>query len=91
MADPVAEKAYYILVEGSTEGMALYTALRKAGCTCRISPVPRGLQACCGMALLVTPEHIDDVRSALEQLGMPGFVKIVEFENQINPKRDVYC
>jgi hypothetical protein len=43
------------------------------------------------MALLVTPEHIDDMRCALEQLGMPGFVKIVEFENQINPKRDVYC
>ena len=49
----MAEKAYYILVESSTAGWALYTALREAGCVARIAPVPRGLQACCGVSLLL--------------------------------------
>ncbi|MDO4501770.1 MAG: DUF3343 domain-containing protein [Coriobacteriia bacterium] len=87
----MAEKAYYILVESSTTGMALYQALRAAGCVARISPVPRGLQACCGVSLLVKPEHIDDVRAALDQPGMPPYEDVVELENQINPRRDVFC
>ena len=71
--------------------MALYTALRDAGCVARIAPVPRGLQACCGVSLLVKPEHIDAVRAALDLPGMPPNEGVVEMENQINPHRDVYC
>lgn len=85
------EKAYYILVESSTAGMALYQALRKQGCVVRISPVPRGLQACCGVSLLVKPQHIEAVRAALDLPGMPPNEGVVELENQINPRRDVFC
>lgn len=87
----MADKAYYILVEGTTEGMALYQALRGAGCFCRISPVPRGLQACCGLSILVNPEDIEAVRKVIDEPGMPGYVDIVELDNQIDPKRDRYC
>ncbi|MDO5334655.1 MAG: DUF3343 domain-containing protein [Coriobacteriia bacterium] len=86
-----SERSYYVLVEGTTEGMALYAALRDAGCKVRISPVPRGLQSCCGMSLLVKADDMPDVRAALELPGMPGYERIVEMENQINPNRDVYC
>ena len=85
------DTAFYILVESSTAGMALFTALRKEGCRVRISPVPRGLQACCGVALLVNPSDMPDVRRALELEGMPGYEGIVELENQLNPNRDVFC
>ena len=87
----MAEKAYYILVESSTAGWALYTALRDAGCVAHIAPVPRGLQACCGVSLLVKPEHIAAVRAALERPGMPSHEGVVELENQIDPHRDVFC
>ena len=82
---------YYILVESTTAGWALYSALKDAGCSCRIAPVPRGLQACCGMSVLVNSDAIDAVRAALNQPGMPGYIDIVEMENQYNPHRDVYC
>ena len=85
------DTAFYILVKSSTAGMALYSALRKEGCMVRISPVPRGLQACCGVSLLVKPVDMPAVRTALEKPGMPGYEDIVELENQINPNRDVYC
>lgn len=87
----MADTAFYILVESSTTGFALYQKLRDAGCKTRISPVPRGLQACCGMSLLVNPEDMPAVREALDAPGMPPYEDIVELENQINPKRDVYC
>ncbi|MDO4182289.1 MAG: DUF3343 domain-containing protein [Coriobacteriia bacterium] len=82
---------YYILVESTTQGWALYNALRAADCACRIAPVPRGLQACCGMAVLVESDAIEGVRAALAAPEMPGYVDIVQMENQYNPKRDVYC
>ena len=82
---------HYILVENTTEGWALYNALREAGCRCRIAPVPRGLQACCGMSVMVDDDDMGPVREALALPDTPGYVDIVEMENQYNPKRDVYC
>lgn len=83
--------AYYILVESTTAGWALYTALKEAGCSVRIAPVPRGFQACCGMSILVDPENIDGVRAALEAPGMPGYEDIVEHGIDLDPRRDRYC
>ena len=87
----MAGTSFYILVESSTAGMALYTALRAQGCKVRISPVPRGLQACCGVSLLVNPEDMPAVREALELPGFPPHEGVVELENQIDPHRDVFC
>ena len=87
----MAETAFYILVESTTAGMALYQHLRRAGCAVRISPAPRGLQACCGVSLLAEPEAMPAVRAALAEPGAPAYVDIVELPNQIDPHRDVYC
>lgn len=87
----MASTAFYILVESTTAGMALYSALRGHGCVVRISPAPRGVQVCCGVSLLVNPEDMPAVRAALELADTPGYVDIVELPNQIDPHRDVYC
>ena len=60
----MGKQVYYVLVESTTEGWALYNAIRNEGCKTRIAPVPRGLQACCGMALLVEQEDIQQVRQS---------------------------
>ena len=87
----MAATAFYILVNSTTEGMALYQALRARACKVRISPAPRGVQVCCGASLLVEPQDMPAVRAALQEPDVPGYVDIVELPNQINPHRDVYC
>lgn len=83
--------AYYILVESTTAGWALHNALKGEGCKVRIAPVPRGLQACCGMSILVNPEDMAPVREALAKPGMPGYERIEELQLDLDPKRDRYC
>lgn len=87
----MAQTAFYILVDSTTEGMALYSYLRAHGCAVRISPAPRGVQACCGVSLLVEPDAMPAVRLTLKADDAPAYVDIVELPNQIDPKRDVYC
>ena len=87
----MSSTVFYLLVESTTQGWSLYSFLRDAGCTCRIAPVPRGLQACCGMSVMVDAADMEAVRTALALSECPGYVDIVEMENQYNPKRDVYC
>lgn len=87
----MADTLFYILVDSTTAGMALYKALRGQGCKVRISPAPRGVQVCCGVSLLVNPQDMPAVRAALELPDTPPYVDIVELPNQIDPHRDVYC
>lgn len=87
----MAASAYYILVESTTAGWALYTALKGEGCAVRVAPVPRGLQACCGMSILVDPSNIDEVRAVLSKSGTPSYDAIVEHGLDLNPRRDRYC
>lgn len=82
---------YYILVESTTAGWSLYSFLKEQGCACRIAPVPRGLQACCGMSVLVKAADMDAVRIALKDPFAPSYVDIAEMENPYNARRDVYC
>ena len=87
----MSSTVFYLLVESTTQGWSLYQHLKGAGCACRIAPVPRGLQACCGMSVMVDAADMEAVRAALALSECPGYVDIVEMENQYNPKRDVYC
>ncbi len=87
MDDPV----FYILVKSATDGMALFEFLKDRGCRTRIAPVPRGLTACCGMSLLVTQEDMEQVRACIDEPESPGYERIVEMENHIDPHRDRYC
>ena len=87
----MAGTVHYVLVNSATEGMELYRHLKACGARARIAPVPRGLTACCGTSLLVEPDDIDAVRSALAVEGAPTYDRIVELENRIDPHRDRYC
>ncbi len=91
----VEEKAldtvFYVLVNNATEGMALYTYLRDAGCMVRIAPAPRGETTCCGMSLRVLPKDMPVVHEVLDCDDAPGYDRVVEVIDDINPNRDVYC
>ncbi len=91
----VEEKAsdtiFYVLVNNATEGMALYTFLRDAGCMVRIAPAPRGGTTCCGMSLRVCVPDMPAVYEALERDGAPGYDRVVELVDDIDPHRDIYC
>ncbi len=85
------DTVFYVLVRNATEGMALYDFLRSAGCRARIAPAPRGETTCCGMALRVAACDIAAVRCALAAEDAPGFDRVVELADDIDPHRDVYC
>lgn len=87
----MAELIYYVLVDSSTDGWELVRILKERGCECRIAPVPRGLQACCGMSILVKKEEIDKVREVLDSIETPRYVAIVERVNSYDPHRDAFC
>lgn len=86
----MSSTSFYILFFNHTDGMALYSYLRKQGYNVRISPAPRAATTCCGMSLLVDPADIEEVEHAVKQSDI-AIDRIVELENQINPNRDRYC
>lgn len=90
MSNP-ANTVFYVLVNSSTEGMALFLRLRQLGCKVRVAPAPRGHTACCGMSILVNAEDMPPVREALDADPSLDYDRIIELENQINPRRDVFC
>lgn len=86
-----AKTAFYILVNSSTEGMALYQALRARELSVRIAPAPRGQVACCGMSIMVEPSLMPAVRVALEEDPRLSYDRVVEVEDLRDPNRDAYC
>ncbi|MDO5023237.1 DUF3343 domain-containing protein [Slackia piriformis] len=88
MAD--THPAHYVLVRSHTEGFQLHGALRKAGFNVHIAPAPHGVQARCGMSILVKTDESKVVRAFIEEQRLP-IEGMIEIENAINPKRDTYC
>ena len=91
MSSEVSSTVFYVLVNSSTEGMALFMRLREAGCKVRVAPAPRGATTCCGMSIMVNPEDMPAVRAALEANPTWAYDRVVELPNDINPHRDRYC
>lgn len=87
----MAKTVFYVLVNSSTEGLALFRALRERSCKVRIAPAPRGHTACCGMSLLVEPADMPAVRSELAADPTLAYDRIIEIENTIDPHRDAFC
>lgn len=85
-----AKSAWYVLVRSHTEGFELYNRMKADGIPARIAPAPHGLQACCGMSLMLDEEHVEDARRFIEEASFP-IERIVEVDNAIDPKRDRYC
>lgn len=83
---------YYVLFDTNTDAMALDAAIRADHIPARISPTPYDAQrlAGCGVALLVTAEHIDAVRDCIAR-NDAKYREIVALPRQINPARDKFC
>ena len=90
MVDPALR--YYILFDNYEQGLALHTLLDENNLPNRIAPAPRCLKeaAACGMALLIGSEHIDLVRTCIEENG-GEYRAILPVEGQLLPHRDKYC
>lgn len=86
----MGEPSYYILFLDHTDGLELYTLLKREGYHIRISPAPRSATSCCGMSLLVSAGEIEEVRTFIKENAIT-IDRIVELDNQIDPKRDAYC
>lgn len=82
--------AWYVLVSSHTEGLGLYRRLRSAGFAVRIAPVPHGLQACCGMSVLVGEAEVDAVRAFMDRENCP-YEDVVRVEHAIDAGRDRFC
>lgn len=85
-----AGDAYYVLVRNHTEGFDLHGRLRRRGLDVRIAPAPHGLQACCGMSILVRPADKEAVCAAIAEEGVP-IEDVVKVAGAIDPARDRYC
>lgn len=60
----------YILVSSSTEGWELFDHIRQADIPARIAPVPRGIQACCGMCIRTEAMDAPRAERVAEQVGI---------------------
>lgn len=85
-----SQAAWYVLVRSHTEGLGLYRQLRGAGFPVRIAPVPHGLQACCGMSVLVGEAEVDAVRAFMDRENCP-YEDVVRVERAIDAGRDRFC
>lgn len=82
---------YYILVEGATQALAIFTYLRQGDCPCRIAPTPHGAQACCGTSIMIEPSHREQAEQLLHAHDAPAHESMIKIENAVSPHRDRFC
>ena len=87
----MAQNVFYMLFSTSTQAMKAFTELRSAGCRTRIAPAPRLDNVCCGTALLITQEDIEEVRATLSKRPDIAYDRIIETEDITNTHRDQFC
>ena len=58
------------LVPSTSHALKAEQLLKKAGCECKLIPVPRHLSSDCGVSVRVGIEERDSAREILEQGGM---------------------
>ncbi len=83
---------YYILFENYEQGLKLHDTLDSAGVKNRIAPAPASARGklCCGMSLLIEPDHIDSAKAVMEE-KKAEYLSIAAVENELVSKRDRYC
>lgn len=69
---------YYILFDTHTEGLKLESYLKKESIKYTISPTPRQLSSCCGIAIMYNNEDEDRIRKIVENnnLKIKGFYSL---------------
>lgn len=82
--------SYYILFKNHEQAVKLHGKMREAGIKTAITPTPRAVSVCCGVALMVQEKEIDRVRAFLEPQP-EAYQSIERIEQEFNAHRDVYC
>lgn len=83
--------SWYALVDSATEGFAAYQCLRACGFNVRVAPAPRGVQACCGMSVLVCDaREVGAVRKAVRREGL-AVTEFVLVAGTCDARRDRFC
>ena len=82
-------KHYYILFNTHTDGLAMYRAVKAAGRYAQISPTPRELSVCCGIALLIHEEDIEAIRKLAQEQHL-DHIGIEGLDNEFNNQRHRY-
>lgn len=90
MGESAALTACYVLFDGYTDALALFTALKQAGVGARVSPTPRQARSECGSALLVDCADRKRIEALASEQSL-SFQRIVELEQQIDATRDRFC
>lgn len=81
---------HYVIFPNHDNGMRLYQELKKQGIQATISPTPRAVSKCCGIALMIRKEDIPAIEKCVEEKGIE-ILRITEIAKDVNPKRDRYC
>ena len=81
---------YYIRFDNHEQALRLHSQLDGAGIRSDISPTPRTISVCCGVALRIAEGDIDTVRAFLENNGCV-YKDIQWTENAFDSHRDHYC
>ena len=85
-----SDTACYVLFDGYTDALALFTALKGEGVGVRVSPTPRQARSECGSALLI--DCADQRRvSDLAKERKLSYQRIVELPRQVDATRDRFC
>ncbi len=82
-------KHYYILFNTHTDGLAMYRVVKAAGMYAQISPTPRELSVCCGIALLIHEEDIEAIRKLAQEQHL-DHIGIEGLDNEFNNQRHRY-
>jgi hypothetical protein len=80
---------YYILFDNHTDAMEMYNTLKGEGMYAQISPTPRELSVCCGVALLIHEDEQDAVRKLADERDL-RFRSIEGLNNTFDSGRHKY-
>ncbi len=71
---------WYVLFPNHQEGLRFYKELKAQSIACTMVPTPRSVSRCCGMALMITPESVEMVKSIARntQVRVEGVVKVLK-------------
>lgn len=78
------------LFANHAEGLKLNRALRELGIPSTIIPTPRQLSGCCGLSLMLAPEH-EAAAHACAEAAHVMVQDCARIRMNFNSSRDTYC
>ncbi len=78
-----------MLFSNHTDGLAMYQAIKAAGLRANISPTPRELSVCCGIALLLAPGDVEAIKALAAEKKL-AYIGIEMLSNTFDNTRHKY-